>query len=339
MITGGDLDYVSARVAGRSSELAAGQSLAALCALRSSTELGEALFPGEGLGGAAEVERRLVEDLAAETHELAEGMSGRRGQLLHWLCMRFALENLKVAVRALASEADVERARRLFVRLPEALGHGPELLGATTPEALLALLPPGPLRDALARSNAARPEPKRPFFHEAALEAAWLEELLARSRAVPEEDRIFALLLARQEVASYDLLLAARGRFFYRLPPQDLLPLFVEGSGVDLLRFAKMLEAPGVGALRALAAGAAVDSGPPVSDPSLLEALTQARRAHLAHRVFRTGNASFGAVLGYLALRRVEVSDLLTVCEGLRQGLPAAELLRRTTPHLEEGHA
>ena len=342
MIGATDFEYLLARLGGRSALLAEGHRLEALCGLHSPAELGDVLFPGAGLSSAAEIQRRLVADLVGETCEVAAGLTGIRARLAWWLAARYQLTNLKIAVRSLCSGAFAQEARRLLVPLPPALeGFGPEMLEDKTPEMLIATLPLGPLREQLAQAWADHPDRGRPFFLEAALDRAWLKELLARSTAQAAGDRAFATALARQEIAAFDLLLAARGRFFYGLGRAELLALYAGGSRVDQRRFAAMLDAPDVGSLRALAAGTAVDSGPPEPDPTALEALTRARRAKLARRALRGGHATFGAVLGYLALRRVEAANLVTVSEGLRLGLPARELVRRMTPweHAEARHA
>ncbi len=334
MIAARDPDYFAARLCGRRAQLAEGKRLEALCALRSPRELGEALFPGAGLGTPVEIEQRLVEQLVEEMWELSVGMSGPRGLLGRWLAMRFPLENLKVALRALASGSPPDVARRLLVRLPAGFkGFGPELLEARTPESLVASLPEGLLRDCLAQAYVEHPERRGAFFHEAELDRCFLQELLARSSRMPREERPVALSLARHDVAAHDLLLAARGRFFHRLEAEDLVRLDVEGSALDLRRFRELLEAPDVASLRALAANIAVDPGPPEPDPAQLAALTNARRARLAQSAFRNGRTGFGVLLGYLALRRTELATLITVSEGLGLSQPMAsgEMLRRVT--------
>ncbi len=96
-----------------------------------------------------------------------------------------------------------------------------------------------------------------------------------------------------------------------------------------------MLRTPEAGGLRALAAGTALDPGPPEPDASALEALARRRRFRLANRALRAGHMGFGAVAAYLALRGVEISNLITVAEGLRLKVEAGDLFRRLIPRGE----
>jgi vacuolar-type H+-ATPase subunit C/Vma6 len=214
--------------------------------------------------------------------------------------------------------------------------YGEELTKAGTPEELVQALPPGVLRGCLERAYAVYPDRRRSFFYEAALDQSYLEELRTCLGKLRGEDRDYTIQLVRQEIAVFNLMLAARGRFFYGIEKPVLLGLFAPGSGIDGRRFSALLAAPGVAALRALAAGLAVEAGPPEPDPSALEALAWKRYARLASRAFRGSHMGFGAVVGYLALRRLEAANLTTVSEGLRLGVPAGELYRRLLPRSGE---
>ena len=81
-----------------------------------------------------------------------------------------------------------------------------------------------------------------------------------------------------------------------------------------------------------MAAGRAVFAGPEERDPAALEALARARYAALARRAWRGSHMGFGAVAGYAALRRLYVEDMTSLAEGLRLGMPAAELWARLGP-------
>ena len=333
MIEAGDLDNLSARLHGRRSRLADGERLRSLCALASPAELAGALFPGSGLGYSRQVQARLAEEFVLEARELASVLGGARARFIEWVAARLQAENIKVMVRALSAGFPPALARPLLLGLPAWPGvHGPDLAGAETPGALVEALPQGVLRDSLEQAYSVYKEGNSSFFREAALDRDYLGELLARLAALPRADREYTAALVRQEISVFDLMLAARGKFFYGLEKKDLLPLFAPGSELSARKFSALLSAPGVGSLRALAAGAAVEAGPPEPDPSALEALAWGRYARLAARAFRGSHMGFGAVAGYLAMRRLEVSNLITVAEGLRLGVPAGELRPRLLP-------
>lgn len=333
MIEVRDLDNLSARLHGRRSRLADGERLRSLCALASPAELAGALFPGSDLSYSRQVQGRLAVDYVREARELASVLGGARARFIEWTAARLQLENIKVMVRAISAGFPPAAARPLLMQLPDWPGiHGPGLAGAGTPEDLAEALPQGVLRRGLERAYSDRNEGNGSFFVEAALDREYLAELLVRLAGLPRSDREYTSALVRQEIAIFDLMLAARGRFFYGLEKKDLLPLFAPGSDLNERKFSALLSAPGVHSLRGLAAGLAVEAGPPEADPSALEALAWGRYARLAARAFRGSHMGFGAVAGYLAMRRLEVSNLITVAEGLRLGVPAAELRPRLLP-------
>jgi len=331
-----DLDSLAAGLHGRRSRMADGERLRSLCSLPSHGALAAALFPGRGAATPGQVQRLLAESFIRETYELAFSLGGARGRYVEWLAARLQVENLKVMVRAFSAGLTPEAARPMLFGMPAGQeAYGPALAKARTPGQLAAALPAGALRSCLERAYAAYPENSRPFFYEAALDQCYFGELQVRLRGLRGADREYTDRLARQETAVFDLMLAARGRFFYGLEKKALLGLFAPGSNITALRFSDMLDAPGVAELRALAAGLAVQAGPPEPDPAALEALAWGRYARLAARAFRGSHMGFGAVAGYLALRRLEAANLITVSEGLRLGVPVGELYSRTLPRAE----
>jgi vacuolar-type H+-ATPase subunit C/Vma6 len=314
MIGANDADHLAARLHGRRSRMAEGERLRALCALGSPRELGQALFPGEGAGSALAVQAKVAGGLAAELAGLAAGMGGARAAFLFWLAARFQAENLKVAVRAVVSGAAGEEAAGLFLDLPAALnGYGHSLLSSKTLSELAAALPAGPLRAGLARALELHGGSGTPFFYEAEIDRAYFAELLARASAVPGPGRAPAETLARQELGMFLAALAARARAYYGLDKKALLGLYLEGSPLSRRKFSALLDAPAQAA----------------PEPGEAEAATWALYARLANRAFRRAGADFGAPAGYAALRRVEAANLYTVSEGLRLGVPPAELRAR----------
>lgn len=335
MINQSDLEHLAVRLHGRRSRLADGERLRALCALASPAALADAMFPGAGLARSPEVQRRLAADYINEAREIASALGGARAGFIEWAAARLQTENLKVLIRALAAGSPPAAARQLLLPLPAWPAACVTPAAAETPAALISALPQGSLRSSLERSYAVYPGRGISFFHEAALDQGYLGELLARLNGLAGADRGYTAPLVGQEIAVFNLMLAARGKFFYEINRTDLSGLFAPGSGINRRRFSAMLAARGVADLRALAAGLAVEAGPPEPDPAALEALAWSRYARLATRAFRGSHMGFGAVAGYLALRRLEAANLTTVSEGLRLGVPAEELRRRLLPRLK----
>ena len=62
------------------------------------------------------------------------------------------------------------------------------------------------------------------------------------------------------------------------------------------------------------------------ADPGMLERLAWTRFWRLANRAFRRSHMGLATAVAYIQLRRVEVANLITVCEGIRAGIPARQL-------------
>jgi len=335
LIESRDLEHLAVRLHGRRSRLADGERLRAFCALSSPAALAAAMFPGAGLAFSPEVQRRLAADYLYEAREIASALGGARARFVEWEAARLQAENLKVLIRALAAGSSPEAARPLLLPLYSWPAGYTAAVEAKTPETLVSSLPQTLLRSGLERAYAVYPGRRLPFFYEAALDQGYLAELLARLNGLTGPDRDYTAKLVGQEIAVFNLMLAARGKFFYGIKNTDLSGLFAPGPGMDRRRFSAMLVASGVAELRALAAGLAVEAGPPEPDPGALEALAWGRYARLATRAFRGSHMGFGAVAGYLALRRLEIANLITVSEGLRLGVAPEELFRRMLPRLK----
>ena len=328
-----DLDHLAARLHGRRGRLYDGARLRALCSLGSPADLAKIIFPGEGLATAAGLERRLLDAYLSEAREISACFDGARRALLEWQAARFQLENLKTIVRALSSGA--EGTGEQLISLSAGTGYGRELAGIKSREELLAALPEGIFRASLARAFDDYPEKGAVFFIEAALERDYLAELSARVAGLNARDREAAGALCAQETAAFNLALAARGKFFYGFVNKDLLRLLAPCPDRELRKLKAML------AVADLGAAAAIALGPEPSDGAAaqgLEAMSRRRYRRLAVKALRGDHLGFGTVAAYLALRRLETADLVTVAEGLRLGTGAAELERRLLPGPEAAH-
>lgn len=328
-----DLDYLVARLHGRRGRLAEGERLDPLCRCRTVPDLACALFPGEAVQTAAQFQRRVVEDLAAEIADIAGYLREPQARLLRWMLVRFALENLKVRVRGILTGLPPAVARQHLVALPDGLDVD-LAAAASSLEEVIDRLPDVPLGQALREAAIRHRGESRPFFFETALDRAYLRELLARADRLPAGDRDAIAPLVRQEVDIFHLMLVVRGRFVNALPAEQLLPLHVAGTDIPQKRFAAMLGDPDVAAAAGRAAGRALDPVPAsvAQDPALVESLAWHRWLRLANAAFRASHMGFGAVVGYVAIRRMEVANLVTLSEGLRAGLPPEAIRQRLVP-------
>jgi vacuolar-type H+-ATPase subunit C/Vma6 len=328
-----DLDYLAANVHARRSRMAEGDRLRGLARLRTIPDLSRELYPNlEPAVTAADLQRRLIRDQAAELAELAGGVGGAGGALLDWVGTRFRVENLKVLARGFAGGLRPEAVRPHLVAVGGPPPDPGPFVAAEDAGAFVALLPDGPLRTGAARGTDLYERQPRSFALEAGLDAGYLGELLARADAAPDREHVRPPV--DQEVAIFQMMLAARGRFVFGLEAEDLQAFAVRPAAMAGLLAAEALED-----LARAAVGRAIDRVRPAEgdriEPAALEALGWDRYARLANTAFRRSHMELGAVVAYTALRRVELANLIRISEGIRLGVPPETLRQRLIPREE----
>ncbi|MBM3887916.1 MAG: V-type ATPase subunit [Verrucomicrobia bacterium] len=336
-----NMDYLAARLHGRRSRMAEAERLDALCRARSVAELSRAVIADTELQAAADLQRRLVQDLVREVVGFRSDIGGAGSRMIEWMLVRFQVENLKVLVRGFATGAPLESLWPHLAALPREFALDAQALAsAASLDEFAARMPKGPLQEGFLPAAAIYRDQPRPFFIEAALDRAWFAELLARAGAVSGEDADVIRALVWQETDIFHLRLVARGRFHYGLAPELLLPLHVAGTNVPRARFAAMLADPELPTAATRVVGRVIDSLPAEVDAAALETLAWNRFARLANRAFRRSHMGVGAVVGYVALRRVEIANLITLSEGIRVSVAGETIRARMTPRagLEAAH-
>jgi len=334
------LEFVAARLHVRHAALAEAARLDALCRMRTISELGRTLWPDAATDSAIELQRRLVGDLVSEFLGLRRLLEGPTGDLLEWIGVRFQVENLKVLARGMAAGARWDEVQPYLMPLPGDLAvDAPALASAESVEAFAALVPHPLLQRAVeAVRDVFRSQPQA-FFIEAALDQGFFLELLARTAALPNEDRDTVLPVVRQEVDAFHLALVTRGSLLYGMKPELLMPFHVVGAGIRRVRLEAMLAAGNLADVAAKAVGLAIDELPHelsgqagAMDPLRLEVMARNRFLRLANRAFRNSHMGPGAVIGYTAIRRVELANLITLTEGIRVGLRPEAIRARLIP-------
>ena len=343
----GDLLNLAARLHARRSRVMEHERLDPVCRLSSISDLARSIRLDESIRDAADLQRRLVQDLIREISDCLTRLRGRGAALVAWMLTRFQVENLKALLRGLLARTSLDTQRRHLALLPRGLEVDVDALGtAATLQAFVERMPRGVFRTALAGAVTALGETTEPFFYEAVLDRAYFEELLRRADALPEGDRSGIRPMIGQEVDIFHLQIVVRGRFQRGLQPDTLLPLHVAGSGLSADRFTTMLHAPDLAEVADLAVrrvidilpvSAALPAGGRTVDPAALDALACNRFLRLANAAFRRGHMSLGAVAGYIGIRRMEVANLITVSEGIRLGVPGDPIRARLLPRHVEG--
>jgi vacuolar-type H+-ATPase subunit C/Vma6 len=340
-----DVDYLTARVHGRRSRMAETDRLEVLCRSRSLPEFARTVYPEPELVTAAAFQRHSVQSLIRELSGLRLSLAGADARLLDWLLVRYQVENLKVLLRACAGRIPFENCQEHLVELPKDLTlDDAALAAADSLGAFVRILPRGLLRQSLEQALAADHESPRPFFYETALDRTYLQELLARAGRLSGEDKEVITALVQQEADHFHLMLVARGRFHYELPPDQLLPRHIAGTRIPRARFAAMLGDADVRTAMTRAVGRALDELPlergpgeagSALDAATVEKLAWKRFVRLANRAFRGGHVGLGAIAGYIGLRRAEAANLITLSEGLRLSLAAETLRARMIPRAD----
>lgn len=332
-----DLDFLGARLHARRSRLAEGARLDELARLRTVAELAHRFFPRAGPLTTAQFQRALVRERAGELVEWAGEIGGAGGRLLEWMRMRFQVENLKVLARGWVARAPVEDVMDYLVPLgQDATLDARALVTAATAEDFAQGIPDVHLREGFETAGLPQESEAQPFFREAGLDRAYLRELLHRAARIPGQDRLFVQSVARQEVDIFHLNLVSRGRFTYRFPPASLSAFHVKDAGIRKNLFVDMLSAPDLAAAARPAVGKALDRLPSTVDAGGLEAMAWGRFLRLANLAFRQSHMGMGAVAGYAGLRRVELSNLITLSEGIRAGLEPAMMRGGFLPRTRE---
>ena len=326
-------NFLAAMVHGRRSRLAEAGRLDELCLVRTIHELSRVLYPDQPVASSSELQRRMVDGLLHELSRLAGGTEEDQRGFLSWLRVRFQIENLKVLARGRAAGTALESLQRYLIPLPRDLTlDAPKLLAAESSTAFLAQISNSTLNRSLRNiGEICRTQPGL-FYLEAALDNAYLSELIFRARGIEGDDQLPIMTAVRQELDIFHLMLAVRGKFGYGLKPETLTGFHIHGGALTHERFTAMLAARDLEAVADLADGRAIDVRPRTADAAELEILAWNRLLRLGNKAFRQGHMSLDAVVGYTILRRVELANLITLCEGIRTGTAPGLLRARLIP-------
>lgn len=324
-----DLDFLLARLHGRRRRLAEGERLDVLCRLRTVAELSRAILPKRRCATVRELQQQLILENLEELSQFAGQLPGAASRLMQWLRIRFQLENLKVLARVFVTRRSMDVARDNLVPLPADLSlDATALAAAESVESFAEAVPEPLLRQGLRHAAQVYREEPKPIVLEAAMDKAYLHELIQRYLRLPRSARRDALAIARQETDSFHLMLVARGRFTYQLAPEKLVGFHVPGSAISRALFEHMVAADSLRRAASEAVGVAIEQTPAVNsaeggngrdlDPAVLESLVWSQYLRLAHRGFRRNHMALGAAIAFAAIRRIELANLITLSEGIR---------------------
>lgn len=255
-------------------------------------------------------QRELLHAFADELDQLHRCLARHEARWLATQRERFDIENLKVLLRGLLAGARQDETRALLLPLPAVRGFDADrLLAATSPAELATRLPRGPFRNDMIRIVRRHAGARSPFLIEGALDRLWHERVLAATLALAPPDRSLVLPWVVREIDHFHTMLVLRGRVAHGMDAGTLQRFHVRGTSMSAPTFRTMLTDGAV-------PGAADD------DPAAVETLAGRDILRLAWRAVRTSHTGFAVVAGYVAIRRIEVANLITIDEGTRMGLP-----------------
>jgi len=316
--------------------MAEAERLDSLCHIRNLPEFFQSVFPNLEINRTTDFQRLSVNELIKELSGFQAYLAGPGAELIDWIIVRFQTENLKLLIRAYLTKASKEEWYDYLVPLPKQFAFDVKKLEASESlEEFIRLLPKGLHRDSLERALKTYLEQTKPFLFEAALDSGYFRGLIAKTGRLSGQDLELVKPMIQQEIDIFHLMLVARGKFHYSLPPDILSPLHVPGTRITKAFFHDMLHDPDLYLSVIRVSDRVLDAVLPVNPPdssmtidvSDLEHFAWKRFFRLANMAFRQSHMGLGAIIGYAGLRRIEVANLITISEGIRNGM-AADAIR-----------
>ncbi|MFO7897473.1 MAG: V-type ATPase subunit [Planctomycetota bacterium] len=324
-----NVDFIVAKVRGMHGKLYGGERLSDLCRLGSVEDLAAELAPGVPIGDAAALQGELVSRHVAALRGLLDHLDGWEAAMLLALLRHYQAENLKVILRCWATGAGERALRRYAVELPPPLDLPAEaLMRSPDIERLVKAVPVKFLRDGAMQGVGEYEQSGRLFFIEAGIDKANYGNLKqAADRGTGESGKVTRGLV-HTELDVYNVLFVLRGVFNYALLFNKLRNFLAPSGGRAGIRVLEDLR-------EAEDAAAAVRRVPPglrtAAEPSDsldgLEADLWSGLYRAARRRYYTAVLSFGAVVAFAYIKRVELSNLIRISEGIRYG-QRAEAIR-----------
>ncbi len=323
-----DIDYLAALLHARYSRMAVEDRLNELSRLQNLTDLYQAIYPEDEITDIGDFQRLCVFKLATEVYGFRKYLSGSGVSLLDWTLTHFQLENLKVLLRALLTGRFFERLDRYIIYLPGELSLDVKgLANASTIEDFIYMMPKGIFQECMDKALKLYGDYKKPFFFEAALDSTYFKELVSRVYSLPDKDKESIKSIICQEIDIFHLMLIIRGRFIYNLPSDMFKPLHIDGTRLPKRFFNAMIGDPDILSLADRIEHRVIDRLPIElgkteegrgADISLLEQQAWRRFYRLSNQAFRGSHMGLGAVMGYIGIRRIEITNLITISEGIR---------------------
>jgi vacuolar-type H+-ATPase subunit C/Vma6 len=334
-----DFAFISAKLHGLRAKMVDRENLVPMARIRSLGDLARRLAADASFETHYEFERRLVEQHIAALARLCWLLRGEQRAFLERLLSRYALENLKVAIRACLNPDYRRLLPRLLVDLPAPIAlDTEELARADSVEALARAVSVPEWRAALLEGLAAE-GPPRGFLLESALDAAYWGRIAEGLAELSAEDAEASREMIEFELYMTLLLIVLRASRSYGMKWAGIRPLLPRPVLLGREELCERLAAPRKEGdhepelVAEVVRELRIDyDARDFSDLPGLESAMWERLYRIANRAFYAHSENFGIIVAFFFLKRVELRNLICLVELIRCGVPPEEVRREVIP-------
>lgn len=282
-----------------------------------------------------EFQRYLVRGLADELSSVSTSLGKQAASLVEWITARFEVQNIKLILRAIKTKSSIEDLRKHLISFKgefvSKVRVGPTQMSIVD---LLRIIPKGPLRKSLESIYNLYSESASTFIYETALDCSYFRELSLRTSRLHAGERQVVQPVIDQQIDTFLLMLALRGKYHLQVSPHTLLQFHVEGSRISRARLSTLISDPDARTSVTRAIGWVIDQSSvrfldDVPDDSIIptaEHLAWKRFLRLSNKAFRESHMGLGAIVGYAGVRIIEIANLISISEAIRLNLPVESI-------------
>lgn len=179
----------------------------------------------------------------------------------------------------------------------------------------------------------------RAFLDHASLESdtkktcEYYQKLLDCARNIPRPHNKAVLDLVSQEAAIFLAMLALRLVFNYGFKLEAIQPYFFDGTVITRTIFESIATRSDLEEALEICGGVLALGECDFKTIPELEGAAWDRYLKVAKRIWSSDPIGVNAIIGYIGIRRIEVSNVVTLSEGLRLGVESSRLRSYLVPH------
>ena len=313
-------------------QLARGADIAAVLDILRQTEYGGSLRTVMSAGDIPRAEAALVEQLIQCHREVAAHAKGEVRRFIEELTRKFEVENLKVVLRVWKAKEGRE-----FIYRGQICNEIPidAILDAETIEEIIVLLGETPYRKPLAEAREKYKRADSLFHLEVALDKELYEATLTAVQELSPPDKRIASRLIGIEIDILNINSILRARRYYNLGLADIMEVMIPG-GLQVREELVREAYPGrdhAGLMSALLTGLygaaphSLRTDKEVQALHFLEGFLRETYSRELRKALGGFPFTIGTAIAYLRLRKMEVSNIITVLNAKAFNLPPEEVV------------